>query len=49
MSLISESVTWVGSTGIRVESTHPGEEDVCDAWRAWPATSPACDGVWGRF
>ena len=26
---------WVGSTGIRVGSTHPGEED---AWHAWGAS-----------
>ena len=30
-SSISGSVTWVGSTGIRVGSAHPGEED---AWGA---------------
>jgi len=48
MSLISGSVTWVGSTGIRVGSAHPGEED---AWHAWGAS--ACGdshlvGVCGR-
>jgi hypothetical protein len=32
MSSLSESATWVGSTGIRVGSTHPGEED---AWGAF--------------
>jgi hypothetical protein len=30
-SSLSESVTWVGSAGIWVGSTHPGEED---AWGA---------------
>jgi hypothetical protein len=29
------SGTWVGSSGIRVGSAHPGEEDACDAWRAF--------------
>jgi len=33
-SPLSESGTWVGSSGIRVGSAHPGEEDACDAWRA---------------
>jgi hypothetical protein len=47
-SLISGSVTWVGSTGIRVGSAHPGEED---AWHAWGASArvgrrPA--GEWWR-
>ena len=28
------SGTWVGSSGIRVGSAHPGEEDACDTWRA---------------
>jgi len=48
MSFISGSVTWDGSTGIRVGSTHPGEED---AWHAWGASArvgrrPA--GEWWR-
>jgi len=30
-SSLSGSSTWVGSSGIRVGSAHPGEED---AWRA---------------
>jgi len=47
-SLISGSVSWVGSTGIRVGSAHPGEED---AWHAWGASArvgrrPA--GEWWR-
>jgi hypothetical protein len=33
-SSLSGSGTWVGSSGIRVGSAHPGEEDACDAWRA---------------
>jgi hypothetical protein len=33
-SSLSGSGTWVGSSGIRVGSTNPGEEDACDAWRA---------------
>ena len=37
-SSLSGSGTWVGSSGIRVGSAHPGEEDT---WRAWPATPPA--------
>jgi len=41
-SSLSGSGTWVGSSGIRVESAHPGEED---AWRAWAVTSPARDGA----
>jgi len=34
MSSLSGSGTWVGSSGIRVGSVHPREEDACDAWRA---------------
>jgi hypothetical protein len=33
-SSLSGSSAWVGSSGIRVGSAHPGEEDACDAWRA---------------
>ena len=33
-SSLSGFGAWVGSTGIRVGSAHPGEEDSCDAWRA---------------
>jgi hypothetical protein len=33
-SSLSGSGTWVESSGIRVGSAHPGEEDACDAWRA---------------
>jgi len=33
-SSLSGSGTWVGLSGIRVGSAHPGEEDACDAWRA---------------
>jgi hypothetical protein len=33
-SSLSGSGAWVGSSGIRVGSAHPGEEDACDAWRA---------------
>jgi hypothetical protein len=33
-SSLSGSGSWVGSSGIRVGSAHPGEEDACDAWRA---------------
>jgi hypothetical protein len=33
-SSLSRSGTWVGSSDIRVESAHPGEEDACDAWSA---------------
>jgi hypothetical protein len=33
-SSLSGSGTWVRLSGIRVGSAHPGEEDVCDAWRA---------------
>jgi len=32
-SYSSGSGTWVGSSGIRVGSAHPGEEDACDTWR----------------
>jgi len=34
-SSLSGSGMWVGSSGIRVGSAHPGEEDACDAWRAF--------------
>ena len=34
MSFSSGSGTWVGSSGIRVGSAHPGKEDACDVWRA---------------
>jgi len=50
-SSISGSVKWVGSTGIRVGSTHPGEEDrVTRGARlcAWPDYSPARDGACGH-
>ncbi|KAJ6987849.1 hypothetical protein NC653_020942 [Populus alba x Populus x berolinensis] len=40
--------TWVGSTGIRVGSTHLGEEDAWARLRAWPATSPESDGECGH-
>ena len=33
-SSLSGSGTWVGLSGIRVGSAHPGEEDACDTWRA---------------
>jgi len=33
-SSLSGSGPWVGSSGIRVGSAHPSEEDACDAWRA---------------
>ena len=33
-SSLSGSGTGVGSSGIRVGSAHPDEEDACDAWRA---------------
>jgi hypothetical protein len=33
-SYLSRSGTWVGSTGIRVGSVHPGEDDSCDRWCA---------------
>jgi hypothetical protein len=33
-SSLSGSGTWVGSSGIRVESALLGEEDAWDAWRA---------------
>jgi len=47
-SFISGSAMWVGSTGIRVGSAHPDEED---AWHAWGASArvgrrPA--GEWWR-
>ena len=38
-SSLSESATWVGSTGIRVGSTHPGEED------AWGASARVADAL----
>jgi hypothetical protein len=34
-SSLSGSGMWVGSSGIRVGSAHPGEEDACDAWPAF--------------
>ena len=43
-SSLSGSVTWVGSTGIRVGSTHPGEED---AWRVARVASHLA-GAWWR-
>jgi len=51
MSSISGSVTWVGSTGIRVGSAHPGEEDAWHAWarlRAWADALPKSDGECGH-
>ena len=39
------SGTWVGSSGIRVGSAHPGEED---AWGAWADDSQECDGTCGH-
>ena len=45
-SSLSGSVTWVWSTGIRVESTHPGEEDTWHAWAdALPESDDACSYV----
>jgi hypothetical protein len=49
MSSLSRSGTWFGSSGIRVGSAHPGEEDVCDACRAWAISSLARDGACGGF
>jgi hypothetical protein len=44
-SLISGSVTWVGSTGIRVGSAHPGEED---AWGPSARVGRRPAGEWWR-
>jgi hypothetical protein len=44
-SSLSESGTWVGSSGIRVGSAHPGEDD---AWHAWADDSPERDGTCGH-
>jgi hypothetical protein len=44
-SLISGSAMWVGSTGIRVGSAHPGEED---AWHAWANALSESDGECGH-
>jgi hypothetical protein len=41
-SLISGSAMWVGSTGIRVGSAHPGEED------AWADALLESDGECGH-
>jgi len=41
-SSISGSGTWVGSSGIRVGSAHPGEED---AWRASVRVASYPDGA----
>jgi hypothetical protein len=38
-SSLSGSATWVGSTGIRVGSTQPGEED------AWGASERVADAL----
>jgi hypothetical protein len=48
-SSLSESGTWVGSSGIRVESAHPGEEDVCDAWSASVRVGSLLSGACGGF
>jgi len=45
-SLISGSVTWVGSTDIRVGSAHPGEED---AWGASAHVGRRLAGEWWRM
>jgi hypothetical protein len=44
-SSLSGSVTWVGSTGIRVGSAHPGEED---AWGASARVGRRLTGAWWR-
>jgi hypothetical protein len=44
-SSFSGSVTWVGSSGIRVGSGHSGEEDACDAWRASVRVASHPDGA----
>jgi len=44
-SSLSGSVTWVGSTGIRVGSTHPGQED---AWGASARVGRRLAGEWWR-
>jgi hypothetical protein len=43
--ILSGPVTWVGSTGIRVGSTHPGEED---AWGASARVGRRPAGEWWR-
>jgi hypothetical protein len=51
-SSLSGFGTWVRSSGIRVGSAHPGEEDACAAWRASVRVASnftGIDGVWGRF
>jgi hypothetical protein len=45
MSSLSGSATWVGSTGIRVGSTHPGEEDT---WGASARVDRRLAGEWWR-
>jgi hypothetical protein len=47
-SSLSGSGTWVGSSGIRVGSAHPGEEDACDAWRASVRVGSLFAGVTAR-
>jgi hypothetical protein len=48
MSSLSGSAMWVGSSGIRVGSAHPGEEDACDAWRASVRMGSLLAGAWRR-
>jgi len=47
-SLISGSAMWVGSTGIRVGSDHPGEEDAWHAWGASARVGRCLAGAWWR-
>jgi len=44
-SSLSGSVTWIGSSGIRVWSAHQGEED---AWGASARVDCYLFGAWGR-
>ena len=48
MSSLSGSGTWVGSSGIRVGSAHPGEVDTCDTWRASVRVASHPAGRWRR-
>jgi hypothetical protein len=47
-SLISGSAMWVGSTGIRVGSAHPGEEDAWGASARMADALPESDGECGH-